>query len=189
MQNFRFETYPEFDTIQKIETFDEKINEIEENFKNEQRNIRLEDLLKGDTKENLKNIGFTPEKTNLFKGVYVFYSEEKQRIEYIGISRKIIDRLRQHAYFSQPNSASLAYLMLKKQYAKKDWVRPEDWNKQYFSEIEIKNKFQDEVREFQAIILSYKVTFVEFDNDFEMALFEIYASIKLQTYWNTFITH
>lgn len=189
MQNFRFETYPEFATIQKIESFDKKINEIEENFKNEQRNIRLEDLLKGDTKENLKNIGFTPKNLKYFKGVYVFYCEKKQMIEYIGISRKIKDRLRQHAYFSHPNSASLAYLMLKKKYAKKDWKRPEDWNKKYFSEIGIKDKFKDEVREFQAKILSYIVTFVEFDNDFEMALFEIYASIKLQTYWNTFVTH
>ena len=178
MQNFKFETYPD---SKNIEVFDREIEKVEKHFRSGNAES-IANLLKNNTKQDITS-----------KGVYVFFCEKRKEIEYIGISRTIYFRLQQHTNHKHTSSASLAYLMAKNEYAKKEgWSKTEDWNQKRGFWKELKADFENSKKfreRFQNKIKEYKVTFVEFENSFEMALFEIYASIKFQTHWNSFRTH
>jgi len=196
MKNFKFESYPE--KLQNlILDFDERIKKIEESFKNNKTSIKIEDLLNikdgENAKHNLKLIGFEPKTLKEFQGAYIFYDPKLKKIVYVGISRKLIQRLRQHVNHKDPNTASLAYLMAKNEVAKKKgWNKPEDWHvkKGYWKNTKANFKNSKKFREqYQNKIKEYKITFLEFSDNFEMALFEVYAAMKCEAYWNSFRTH
>ena len=117
-------------------------------------------------------------RTTDFPGCYVFIDGEKP--VYVGISRGVIKRLVQHLNYDSHYSASLVYRMASEKYThemKRDQaMKDEQFRSVFFSA-------QERLR-------SMKIAFVEIDNDLELYVFEVFASMKLDTdTWNTFRTH
>jgi len=113
-----------------------------------------------------------------FPGCYVFIDGDKPI--YVGISRGVIKRLVQHLNFDSHYSASLVYRMASDDYPhemKRDQsMKDEQFKAVFFSA-------QERLRQM-------KVAFVEINNDLALYLFEVFASMKLDTdTWNTFRTH
>lgn len=129
---------------------------------------------KSATKQMLSKIGRQVD----FPGCYVFLDNEKP--VYVGISRTVVKRLVQHLNTDSHNSASLVYRMASKAYPhelKRDQAMKDDqFRKVFFEERERLRRM--------------KVAFIEIKNDLELYVFEVFASMKLDTKeWNTFRTH
>jgi hypothetical protein len=113
-----------------------------------------------------------------FPGCYVLLDCNKP--VYVGISRGVILRLVQHLNHGSHYAASLVYRMASAEYP---------------HEMRRDQAMRDE--KFKAVFLStqerlhrMRVAFVRIDNDLELYLFEVFASMRLDTYtWNTFRTH
>jgi len=99
---------------------------------------------------------------------------------YVGISRKVVSRLRQHLTGSSDSNATLAYLMATEE-SGHDMSRKEA----------MKNpSFLQRFREAQQLLRNCSVAFVEISNPLELHLFEAYCAMELDTCkWNTFRTH
>lgn len=166
MNNFKDEKFP---VLGNFEDFDAIINKIEKEIVS---NKTVEKILK----ENPQNIPKGP-------GAYFFYDTAERKIVYVGISRKIKNRLQQHINHKSSLSASLAYLMAKHELEKiKSITEIKESFEKPDNEDNCRNKHQKKIKNF-------KVAFKEFDNHFELALFEIYSAIKMQCFWNSFKTH
>lgn len=113
-----------------------------------------------------------------FPGCYVFIDRETPI--YVGISRGVIKRLVQHLNYDSHYSASLVYRMASEDYPhemKRDQaIKDEQFKAVFFSA-------QERLRQM-------RIATVEIDNDLELYLFEVFASMNLDTdTWNTFRTH
>jgi hypothetical protein len=113
-----------------------------------------------------------------FPGCYVFLDNNKA--VYVGISRSVVKRIIQHLNYDSHYSASLIYRMASEDYPhemKRDQaMKDEQFRSVFFAA-------QDRLRRMS-------IAFVEIDNDLELYLFEVYASMELDTdTWNTFRTH
>lgn len=122
----------------------------------------------------LKKVGMSSD----FMGLYVFWEED--RPIYVGISRKVIGRIRQHVLGRNHFDASLAFKMAASVHPikgqRKELMSNEDFNAVF---IEMKRK-----------ISRMQVGFIPIDNDLELYLFEVYSAMYLDTSkWNTFRTH
>ena len=99
---------------------------------------------------------------------------------YVGISRGVLKRLRQHVLGKTHWDASLAYLMASKQVGHK-LTRAEAMKHPI-----VKTAFDAA----QARLRAASVAFIEIRNDLEIYLFEAYCAMELDTAeWNTFRTH
>ena len=99
---------------------------------------------------------------------------------YVGISRGVVKRLVQHLNYDSHYSASLVYRMASESYPhemKRDQaMKDEQFKATFFAE-------QNRLRKM-------KVAYIEINNDLELYIFEVFASMKLDTdTWNTFRTH
>jgi hypothetical protein len=126
------------------------------------------------TREILKRLSRSTD----FPGCYVFIDGAKP--VYVGISRAVISRLVQHLNYDSHYSASLVYRMASEDYPhemKRDQaMRDEQFKAVFFSA--------------QKRLRQMKVACIGIDNDLELYLFEVFASMKLDTdTWNTFRTH
>jgi hypothetical protein len=126
------------------------------------------------TKEALSRVRLTTD----FPGCYVFIDGGKPI--YVGISRSVIKRLVQHLNYNSHYSASLVYRMAADDYPhemKRDQAMKDD-------------QFREVFLSAQGRLRQMKVAFVEISNDLELYLFEVFASMRLDTdTWNTFRTH
>lgn len=113
-----------------------------------------------------------------FPGCYAFLDEEKPI--YVGISRSLIKRLTQHLNHDSHYSASLVYKMATEDYPhemKRDQAMKDDQFREVF--------FHSQQR-----LQAMRIAFIEVQNDLELYVFEVYASMRLDTnIWNTFRTH
>ena len=115
---------------------------------------------------------------NALEGCYVLHRNGKA--EYVGISRKIITRLRQHVRGKTHFDASLAYRMAKQQ-TSDSGTR---------SEAMACTEFQEAFQKAKEVIRGLQVAYVEIDSAFERYVFEPYCSMQLKTgKWNKFDTH
>lgn len=113
-----------------------------------------------------------------FSGCYVLV--EKGRPIYVGISRSVLARLRQHFTGKTHFDASLVYAMAQRRLPTSG-KRAEAMNQP---------QFQREFEAAQKYLHSLQVAFVEIQNPLELYVFEAYAAIELCTHeWNTFRTH
>ena len=115
---------------------------------------------------------------NDFKGCYVFV--EEIRPIYVGISRTVLRRLRQHVKGQTHFDASLAYRMATAdhphQLTRHDAMTMKD--------------FRTAFEQAQEYLRRLSVAFVEIQNPLELYLFEAYCAMELDTsIWNTFATH
>lgn len=114
-----------------------------------------------------------------FSGCYVL--QEGTTPIYVGISRGVLGRLRQHLLGKDHFSASLAYAM-----AKKDHQPTEKTRKLVMGAKGFPNAFEKS----QTYLRSLSIGAVEIKNPLELYVFEAYAAMALGTAeWNTFRTH
>lgn len=114
-------------------------------------------------------------KNNELSGLYVFCSVlgDQLTAEYIGISRTIFRRLRQHGWGTSDNQASLAYLMAREVHKPK----------------KRKDISKEQLEEQQTKVRSFKVIILPIEHSFQMYFTEVYLAGVLQTQWNDFTTH
>lgn len=136
-------------------------------------------------KKAFGNLGYVPniksgksKSLNEFKGIYVFGKVDNNKVTpvYVGISRTIYRRLRQHGFGKLHNQCSLAYLM-----AKHD-----------NSDIEratIHKKFDKELTSKKEKVKSFKVALFPVEKDYELYFLEVALAGILKTKWNSFRTH
>lgn len=117
-------------------------------------------------------------RTEDLSGCYVLIHEG--RPFYVGISRSLIQRLRQHLTGKTHCDASLAYMMAKSK-AQHSMKR---------AEAMADETFRRAFDEAQQLLRNCKVAFVEIGNPLELYFFEAYCAMELDTSnWNTFRTH
>jgi predicted GIY-YIG superfamily endonuclease len=113
---------------------------------------------------------------NEIQGLYVFGEcvDGKVVPVYIGISRAVFRRLRQHGWGKLHNEATFAYRM---------------------AATDLKHKTgrttlaSTEIEKQQKIIKTYKVAILQEEHDYDMYFMEVYFAGKLKTPWNSFRTH
>jgi len=111
-------------------------------------------------------------------GCYVFLA--RQRPIYVGISRSVLSRIRQHVLGKTHSDASLAYLMAKRKLTgrgtREAAMQADD--------------FQQVFRDAQSDLKTLSCSFISIPNALELYLFEAFAAMELNTAeWNTFVTH
>ncbi|MBL6448383.1 GIY-YIG nuclease family protein [Fulvivirga sp. 29W222] len=117
---------------------------------------------------------------NEVKGLYIFY--ENHKAIYVGISRKILRRLKNHFRGTTHNEASLVYLMLRDKHDKK--------HKLYKGNRSDLKLFEDEREMVQTEMLAnWKIAIIPIEDNYEMYLTELLIACELKTKWNTFETH
>lgn len=116
---------------------------------------------------------------NEFKGLYIFGDEIDGKIipVYVGISRSVFRRLKQHAWGKKHNECSLAYLKSKHQF---------EIEEKEISRATITN---DDMLPAKTIIQNYKVVLVEVQNDYDLYFLEVALAGIFNTKWNSFKTH
>jgi GIY-YIG catalytic domain-containing protein len=118
------------------------------------------------------------ERKSDFSGCYVLIENSKPI--YVGISRSVLARLRQHFTGKTHFDASLAYAIAKRR-------RPTEGKR---SEVMNTPEFKEAFASAQSNLRSVQVSFVQIENPLELYLFEAFAAIELGTHeWNTFRTH
>jgi len=109
-----------------------------------------------------------------FAGIYLLYYQEKPF--YVGISRNVLSRLKQHVSGGSHYAASLAYKIAKENMAGFQGQR--------------KDMSLDQIKEAQAYLLEHcESSILPVDNAEQLYLLELYAAMKLKTPYNTFETH
>jgi len=99
---------------------------------------------------------------------------------YVGISRTVLSRVRQHLTGATHYDASLPYLMAQRR-VPKSGIRDEVMKNDDF-----RAAFEAEQRRLRTC----RVAMVQIDNAVERHIFEVYAAIELGTgEWNSFDTH
>src|SRR5690606_15651002 len=136
-------------------------------------------------KKAFSNLGYIPniksgkvKSYNEFKGLYVFGKEVNNEIipVYIGISRTVYRRLRQHGFGKLHNECTLAYLMAKHENTEIERATIHE----NFQEELVKNKYK---------VSAFKVVLIPIKSDYELYFLEVSLAGILKTKWNSFRTH
>lgn len=113
-----------------------------------------------------------------FSGCYVLLEADVPR--YVGISRHVLSRLRQHFLGKTHYDASLAYAVAQRR-------SPTPGHR---SAVMADQRFAAAFRDAQAYLMSLNVAYVDIENPLELYVFEAYAAMALRTSdWNTVRTH
>jgi hypothetical protein len=113
-----------------------------------------------------------------FSGCYVLVRGGKPF--YVGISQKVVRRIRQHVTGKTHFDASLAYLM----------ATDKTGHKMKRADAMQDPAFRTAFDQARALLRDCSVAFIDIDNPLELYLFEAYCAMELDTCeWNTFRTH
>ncbi len=116
---------------------------------------------------------------NDFMGLYVFVNDNSPF--YVGISKGVIGRIFQHTKGHNHNTSTLAYNI--------GLIRYELLTGQKHLGDRKELNFKTEVEPVKEFLLRQKIALLPIDNHEELYLFEIFCSMKLQTFLNKFETH
>ncbi len=119
-------------------------------------------------------------KDNELSGLYILYDKNNTPM-YVGISRTIFRRMRQHFLSESSNQASLVYLIAREKYKKKNInniVQKKDFPF---------NKYREEIQ--KEMRKDWRILFIPETDNFVIYMKEIYIACYEKTYWNTFETH
>lgn len=123
-----------------------------------------------------------PDNASDFSGCYVFMNRLGKPF-YVGISRGVVGRLKQHLRGEKHNDASLAFTMARSK------LKPE-MQKLTRETCMKKRSFSKQFTKAKRLLRGAKIAVVQIDNPLELYLFEAYCAIELDTSkWNTFRTH
>lgn len=126
----------------------------------------------------LKEFGVTQD----FSGCYVL--QENMKPVYVGISRGVIGRLRQHVFGKTHFDASLAFRIAMAKHPDPTIA------KLTRSKAMLDPLFGTSFAEAQTYLRSLQVACIAIENPLELYVFEPYCALKLDTYqWNSFKTH
>jgi hypothetical protein len=113
-----------------------------------------------------------------FSGCYVLLREGKPF--YVGISRTVVQRLRQHVTGKTHFEASLAYVT----------ATDKTGHKMKRADATQDPHFRTAFDQAKALLRDCSVAFIDIDNPLELYLFEAFCAMELDTCaWNTFRTH
>ncbi len=113
-----------------------------------------------------------------FSGCYVFIANK--RPIYVGISRTVFQRLRQHVRGTTHFDATLAYRLACD-------AHPHNMTR---ADAMVNTEFQNHFSKAKDYISGLDVAFIEIENPVELYIFEAYCSMELDTCkLNTFQTH
>ena len=113
-----------------------------------------------------------------FSGCYLLISRNKPI--YVGISKTVLKRLKQHACGTTHFDATLAYRIASKK-------MPHNYTRSYAMK---NNEFKTQFNSAKGYIRRLKVAYVEINNPLVLYIFEPYCAMKFNTsVWNTFETH
>lgn len=113
-----------------------------------------------------------------FSGCYVML--DRSRPIYVGISRSVLSRLRQHVTGKSHFDASLVYAVAQRRLPTKG----------HRSRVMEDAEFQAAFSAAQTYLRGLDVAFIEIQNPVELYVFEAFASMELDTCdWNSFRTH
>jgi hypothetical protein len=185
-KNYRTELIPDVNSLISylLESYEKERKNAKYSFKDifEKKNEKY--TIKNDFKNNFNLNSKTSHRcinNNELSGLYIFF-DKKDIPLYVGISRTIFRRLRQHFLSVDHNQSSLAYLIAKKQYSEE--------NGKIFSEYRDRFPFNQYNESIQLKMREeWKTQFIPEDNSYKIYLKEIYIACYEKTYWNTFITH
>lgn len=183
--NYNKEKFPD-DFNQLIQKCENTISIIEERFANkdcivvkdlyiENKSVRQKDFL--DKLQVTYNTKPDAKIKNELQGLYIFgeFNGDGKIIPiYIGISRTVFRRLRQHTWGNKHNEATFAYLKAK--------TRLGHNKKREKIDIHELKLEQDDIKNYQVIVIPEQ-------NDYDMYFMEVYLSGRLKTKWNSFKTH
>ncbi len=188
-QNFKGENIPKTEELSILLS---SIEDIEKNIKN--RNlislrelIEKEGVFKDVLKDYLNKKRFNtkyPKKRKIendYEGLYIFIDGSEP--VYVGITRSIVNRLRSHSNGTTTATATLAYLIAKKE---------GDYSTEQFNDNKnkIRDKYIEKVNDYKVYIYPFPDVIPEKGHEYySLSLFEIMLAIKLRTKWNTFKTH
>ncbi|HNW88509.1 MAG TPA: hypothetical protein PKN48_02535 [Bacteroidales bacterium] len=115
-----------------------------------------------------------------YMGIYIFSEKVGNDIKpvYVGISRKIIRRLKNHAYGPTKDTATLAYLLA---FGDK-------------TDLKSRHKFNDnidKIADISRLNVRNLFVYIHLYNDchYKLQLLEVLAACKFKTKWNSFKTH
>jgi len=115
------------------------------------------------------------DKPKEFKGIYIFIDNETP--VYVGISRSVFRRLKQHGWGKTHNQCTFAYNLAKYELHGKEFKKE-------------RKEFPEETLESaREIVRSYKVALFHVENDFDLYFLEVAVAGLLKTKWNSFRTH
>lgn len=117
------------------------------------------------------------------KGLYVFGENQSGVVipVYVGISRSLYKRLKDHGWGKTHNTATLAHLIAKDLYPKNKWTFSSIRRESIQSHYDIE-KAKKDIQNFNIVIYPVK-------NDYELYLYEVLLSGIWKTKWNSFRTH
>lgn len=120
--------------------------------------------------------------TEDFSGCYVLV--DKGKPIYVGISRGVIGRLRQHVFGKTHFDASLCFKIALEKHSDRAITQLTRDNAMLDTEFGVS------FAEAQDYLRSVKVAFIEVKNPLELYIFEAYCAVELDTHqWNSFETH
>jgi hypothetical protein len=126
----------------------------------------------------VKTIVNTLKRQNDFSGCYVLLRDGKPF--YVGISRGVVARLRQHVTGTTHFNATLAYRMACEKF-------PHDKTQATAMKDPAFRKAFEEAKQ---LLAGCSAAFIEIPDPVELYLFEAYCAMELDTHeWNTFRTH
>lgn len=186
-RNYKNEPYPE-----KLVDLLDKSNELADSILqrlNSEECTKVADLyevLDGKffrNKNRFDSLGYVAnepkDKPKEFKGLYIFGDVVNGKVipVYVGISRSVFRRLKQHAWGKLHNECTLAYLKTRHQW-EKDGKKAE------------RNSITNEdMLHAKEIIQNYKVALVGVENDYDLYFLEVALAGIFKTKWNSFRTH
>ncbi len=124
---------------------------------------------------------------NEMKGIYIFFENEKPDAKpiYIGISKTILRRIKQHFSGRLHNQASLAFIIAKEQHNNGDHEKHSGNRLSFPFE-----KYRPEIQKRMKNEWGIRIIPIDGNSDYyRMATFEILLSCEFKTKWNTFQPH
>jgi len=181
-KNYKEEAFP-LEKLTSIDEFEIVLKNIKDNFNNNNV-VSAQEIINASSEKNGIKTLFrkTFGEIETTKGVYV-YAEKLDnngfRPIYVGISKSIVERKRQHLVRTDKGTATLALKIARHV----GHISDEEENKERVTGA-IKTVQDEYLKNLWITIHPYPDT-----SNFLLPMLEIYLAIKLKTYWNTFETH
>ncbi len=130
---------------------------------------------------NTKKKEKTDKKDNEVTGLYIFFENDEPL--YVGISRRLIKRLRDHFLSNSHFSSSLVYLMARDEFELDTGELYMGERKDFTHFIENRERLQEMMRK------NWKIQIIPETDNYKLYYWEVALACKLKTRWNTFETH